>query len=167
MSEVERMLQANEGFAVGFDRGDLEIPPTRGVIVLTCIDARVDPARMFGLDLGEAHVVRNAGGRASDDAIRSITVSSWLLGPREVAVVHHTECGMTMFTDDMLRDKIREQNGVDVGATDYLTFTDVDQSVRDDVGRLRGLASLPEGLVVSGYVYDVRTGRVREVVPAN
>ncbi len=144
-----------------------QIPPARGVVILTCIDARVDPAQMLGLDIGDAHVVRNAGGRASDDAIRSMTISSWLLGTREFAVIHHTECGMTMFTDDVLRDKIRDEKGVDVGPTDYLTFQDLDGSVRDDVERIRGVESLPDGVSVSGYVYDVRTGRIREVVPAS
>ncbi len=167
MSELEKMLQANDGFAAVFDRGDLEIPPARGVVILTCIDARVDPAKMLGLDIGDAHVVRNAGGRASDDAIRSMTISSWLLGTREFAVIHHTDCGMTMFTDDVLRDKIRDEKGIDVGATDYLTFQDLDGSVRDDVERIRGVESLPDGVSVSGYVYDVRTGRIREVVPAS
>jgi carbonic anhydrase len=167
MSELEKMLQVNDGFAAVFDRGDLEIPPTRGVVILTCIDARVDPSKMLGLDIGDAHVVRNAGGRASDDAIRSITISSWLLGTREFAVIHHTDCGMTMFTDDVLREKIRDEKGVDVGETDYLTFQDLDESVRDDVERIRDVDSLPDGVSVSGYVYDVRTGRIREVVAAS
>jgi carbonic anhydrase len=93
VSELEKMLQANDGFAAAFDRGDLEIPPARGVAILTCIDARVDPAKMLGLDIGDAHVVRNAGGRASDDAIRSMTISSWLLGTREFAVIHTRTAG--------------------------------------------------------------------------
>jgi carbonic anhydrase len=167
MSELEKMLQANDGFAAVFDRGDLEIPPARGVLIVTCIDARVDPAKMLGLDIGDAHVVRNAGGRASDDAIRSIIISSWLLGTREFAVIHHTDCGMAAFTDDVLREKIRDEKGVDVGETDYLTFQDLDGSVREDVERIRGVESLPDGVSVSGYVYDVRTGRIREVVPAS
>ncbi|MGH2596747.1 MAG: beta-class carbonic anhydrase [Actinomycetota bacterium] len=166
MGELEKMLQANETFATGFDQGRLEISPSRGVIVLTCIDARLDPAKMLGLELGDAHVVRNAGGRATADAIRSIAISSWLLGPREVAVIHHSGCGMTLFTNEALRDKIRDEKGVDVGETDFFPFSDVDQSVRDDVERIRVEKSLPEDLAVSGYVYDVATGRIREVVPA-
>ena len=167
VSEVAKMIQANESFAQGFDKGDLEIPPARGTVVLTCIDARIDPAKALGIDIGDSHVVRNAGGRASDDALRSITISTWLLGTREVAVIHHTDCGMEKFTNDVLRKKIKEEKGVDVGDTDFLTFSDLDQSVRDDVERIRSTASLPEGLEVSGYVYDVRTGKVREVVPAS
>lgn len=166
MGELEKMVQANEGFAAGFDRGDLEIPPARGVVILTCIDARIDPAKVLGLEIGDAHVVRNAGGRASDDAIRSLTISSWLLGTREFAVIHHTDCGMTMFTDEVLREKIRDEKGVDVGDAEYLTFSDLNGSVREDVDRIRSLDSLPDGVEVSGYVYDVRTGRLEEVVTA-
>jgi carbonic anhydrase len=166
MGELEKMLQANETFAAGFDQGHLEIAPVRGVVILTCIDARLDPARMLGLELGDAHVIRNAGGRATDDAIRSLTISSWLLGTREFAVIHHTGCGMTLFTSDVLRDKIRDEKGVDVGEVDYLTISDVDQSVRDDVAEIRAVASLPDGVSVSGYVYDTQTGAIREVVPA-
>lgn len=166
VSEVAKMIQANESFAQGFDKGDLEIPPARGTVVLTCIDARIDPAKALGIDIGDSHVVRNAGGRASDDALRSITISTWLLGTHELAVIHHTDCGMEKFTNDVLRQKIKDEKGVDVGDTDFLTFSDLDQSVRDDVERIRSTASLPDGLEVSGYVYDVRTGQVREVVPA-
>ena len=127
----------------------------------------VDPAKMLGLDIGDAHVVRNAGGRASDDAIRSFTISSWLLGTREFAVIHHTDCGMTMFTDDVLRDKIRDEKRIDVGATDYSTFQDLDGSVRDDVDGYERRVASGRRRRSRGYVYDVRTGRIREVVPAS
>lgn len=167
MSEVPKLLEANRAFVESFDKGDLEIPPSRGVLVLTCIDARIDPAKVLGLEIGDAHVLRNAGGRASDDAIRSATISSWLLGTREYVVIHHTDCGMTMFTDDVLHAKIREATGADVSGDEYLSFPDLDQSVRDDVARLRDVKTLPEGVTVSGYVYDVRTGQLREVEPAS
>jgi carbonic anhydrase len=166
MSELPALLEANEAFVATFDKGTLEIPPARGVLVLTCIDARIDPAKALGLEIGDAHVLRNAGGRASDDAIRSATISSWLLGTREFVVVHHTDCGMAMFTDDVVHEQIREATGADVSGDEYLTFSDVDQSVRDDVARLRDLKTLPEGVTVAGYVYDVRTGRLREVEAA-
>jgi carbonic anhydrase len=166
MSELPALLKANKAFAESFDKGDLEIPPSRGVLVLTCIDARIDPAKALGLEIGDAHVLRNAGGRATDDAIRSATISSWLLGTREYVVIHHTDCGMTMFTDDVLHEKIREATGADVSGDEYLSFSDLDQSVRDDVARLRDLNTLPEGVTVSGYVYDVRTGELREAEPA-
>ena len=166
MSEVPKLLEGNAAFAEAFDQGDLEIPPARGVLVLTCIDARVEPARMLGLELGDAHFLRNAGGRVTDDTIRSATISSWLLGTREFLVIHHTDCGMTKFTDDVLHEKIREATGADVSGDEYLSFTDVDESVRDDVARLRDVKTLPDGVTISGFVYDVRTGELREVDPA-
>jgi carbonic anhydrase len=166
MSAVSELLRANETFAASFDKGDLEIVPAKPVLVLTCIDARLDPARMLGLDMGDAHVVRNAGGRATDDAIRSSTISSWLLGVRELVVIHHTDCGMTLFTDDVLHGKIRDETGIDVSDEEYLSFTDPEESLRDDVARLRDVKTLPEGVTVSGYKYDVRDGTLREVVPA-
>src|SRR5215211_3426650 len=114
MSELATLLRANEAFAASFDRGDLQIAPAKPVLVLTCIDARLDPARMLGLEIGDAHVIRNAGGRTTDDAIRSATISSWLLGTREFVVIHHTDCGMTKFTDDVLHGMILEATGIDV-----------------------------------------------------
>jgi carbonic anhydrase len=166
MSELSRMLEANRPYAESFAQGDLEIVPARPVLVLTCIDARLDPAKILGLGIGDAHVIRNAGGRASDDAIRSATISSWLLGTREFVVIHHTNCGMTLFTDDVLHQKIREATGVDVSDEEYLSFTDPEESLRQDVARLRDLKTLPEGVTVVGLMYDVRTGELREVVPA-
>jgi carbonic anhydrase len=168
MSELAKMVQANEAFAASFSEGDLQIPPARGVAVLTCIDARIDPAKVLGLQIGDAHVLRNAGGRASDDALRSLLISSWLLGTREFAVIHHTDCGMTMFTNDVLIHKVKEEKGEDVSDIDFLTIPDLDQSVRDDVLRIKELRSkLPDGVTVSGQVYDVATGTLREVVPAS
>ena len=163
MSEIDRLKQANAWFAEGFDKGDLEIPPARPLVVLTCIDARLDPAASFGLDIGDAHVIRNAGGRATEDAIRSLLISSWLLGTREFAVIQHTDCGMTKFTDPVLRDMIRDQAGVDVDM-EFLSFADPEQSARDDVDAIRGTKGFPEGVTVSGYVYDVRDGRLHDVV---
>jgi carbonic anhydrase len=166
MTATADLLKANEAFAASFDKGDLEIVPAKPVLVLTCIDARLDPARMLGLDIGDAHVVRNAGGRATDDAIRSATISSWLLGTREFVVIHHTNCGMTLFTDDVLHGRIRDETGIDVSDQEYLSFTDPEESLRDDVARLRDVKTFPQDVSVSGYLYDVRDGTLREVVPA-
>ena len=166
MSELPAVLEANQAYASEFDKGALEIPPARPVLVLTCIDARLDPAKMLGLEIGDAHVLRNAGGRATDDAIRSASISSWLLGTREYLVIHHTDCGMTKFTDDVLHGMIRDATGIDVSDDEYLSFSDVDESVREDVARLRDVKTLPEGVTVAGLVYDVRTGELREVEPA-
>ena len=166
MSEVDRLNEANASFAERFDKGDLEIPPARPLVVLTCIDARIDPAKALGLDIGDAHVIRNAGGRATDDAVRSLLISSWLLGTREFLVIHHTDCGMEKFTDESMAEIITERCGQDVSGLDFLTFSDLDQSVRDDVARIRSLSQIPRDATVSGHVYDVRTGTLREVVPA-
>jgi carbonic anhydrase len=163
MSEIDRLKQANASFAEGFDKGDLEIPPARPLVVLTCIDARMEPATSLGLDLGDAHVIRHAGARGTEDAIRSLLISSWLLGTREFAVIHHTDCGMTKFTDPVLRDMIRDQAGVEVDM-EFLSFADPEQSARDDVDAIRGTKGFPEGVTVSGYVYDVRDGRLHDVV---
>lgn len=166
MSATAGLLAANESFAASFDKGELEIPPAKPVLILTCIDARVEPARMLGLDIGDVHVIRNAGGRATDDAIRSATISSWLLGTREFVVIHHTDCGMTKFTDDVLHGMIRDATGVDASDEEYLSFADPEQSLRDDVSRLRGVKTLPDGVTVAGWIYDVRTGKVTTVEPA-
>jgi len=166
VTEMDRIVDANRAFAEAYGSRELGLPPARPLVVLTCIDARLDPARFLGLDIGDAHVIRNAGGRATDDAIRSLIISSWLLGTREFLVVHHTDCGMMAFTDEALRDKLRQEAGVDASHLEFLAFTDLDQSVRDDVDRLRGDAFLPPDATVSGHVYDVRTGELREVVPA-
>jgi len=166
MSELPTLLEANRSYARSFGQGDLQIVPGRPVLVLTCIDARLDPAKILGLEIGDAHVIRNAGGRASDDAIRSATISTWLLGTRELVVIHHTNCGMTLFTDEVLHEKIREATGVDVSDEEYLSFADPEESLREDVARLRDLKTLPEGVAVTGLMYDVRTGELREVVPA-
>ena len=163
MSELQRMLDANRSFAESFGQRRLEIVPARPVVVITCIDARLDPAKILGLDIGDAHVIRNAGGRVTDDTIRSATISTWLLGTRELLVIHHTNCGMTLFTDDVLHEKIREATGIDVSDEEYLSFADPEESLRQDVARLRGLKTLPDGVSVGGLIYDVRTGELREV----
>ena len=163
MSELPGILEANRAFAASFDRGSLEIPPAKPVLAITCIDARLDPERMLGLEIGDAHVIRNAGGRVTDDAIRSALISSWLLGTREFLVIHHTDCGMTKFTDDVLHGMIRDATGIDVSDDEYLAFSDVEQSVRDDVARLRDVKTFPEGVTVVGLVYDVRTGALTEL----
>jgi carbonic anhydrase len=162
MSEVDRMNEANAAFATGFDKRELEVSPARPLAVLTCIDARLDPARFLGLEIGDAHVVRNAGGRATDDAIRSLLISSWLLGTREFAVIHHTDCGMTKFTDPVLHDMIRDQAGVEVDL-EFLSFPDPEASTREDVDAIRGTKGFPDGVKASGHIYDVRTGMLHQV----
>ena len=160
MPVADEFLQANQQYAAAFDKGSLPMPPRRHVPVVTCMDARLDPAKFLGLQEGDAHVIRNAGGRAAD-AIRSLVISQQLLGTREVVVIHHTDCGMLTFTDDQLRQKLRDDLGAQT--TDaFLPFSDLEQSVRDDVAAIR-TSPLLKDVPVRGFIYDVRTGRLQEV----
>ena len=184
-SVVQSVEKANTEYAAQFgDKGKLPLPPGRRFAVLTCMDARVDPAKLAGLSEGDAHVIRNAGGRASDDAIRSLVISYKLLGTKEFFVIHHTDCGMVLFNNQImadLLDKSLEQAVIDehgwrdvgqgpgsaVGSSiDWLTFTDDRQAVIDDVEKVRNHPLVPKSIPVYGYLYDVRTGRLQEVVAA-
>ncbi|MGZ4481558.1 MAG: beta-class carbonic anhydrase [Gaiellales bacterium] len=164
MAVLDELLDANRRFAAGFDKGDLPMPPARRVAILTCMDARIDPARALGLDIGDAHVIRNAGGRASDDAIRSLIISSTLLGTREFVVIQHTDCGMLTFTNEQLRDRLADERQSDASGIDFLPFPDLNQNVRDDVQRIRSSPHIDPSISVSGYVYDVHDGNLSEVV---
>jgi carbonic anhydrase len=164
MAVFDEFLRANRSYAANFDQGDLPMPPSRQVAVLTCMDARLHPSRFLGLELGDAHVIRNAGGRASEDAIRSLVISQRLLGTREIVVIHHTDCGMLTFTNEQLAAQVQQELGVNVVGRDFLPFSDLEQSVRDDVATLRASSLIPGDIPVSGAIYDVRTGTLR-VVP--
>ena len=142
------------------------MPPARRVAVLTCMDARLHPSKFLGLDIGDAHVIRNAGGRASEDAVRSLVISQRLLGTNEIVVIHHSDCGMLTFTNEQLAAKIESDLGVDVGQRDFLPFSDLEQSVRDDVAFLRSSPLIPQDVPISGAIYDVRSGRLEEIVRA-
>jgi carbonic anhydrase len=184
MAVRDEVLEANARYAGTFDKGALTIPPARGFAILTCMDARLDPAQYAGLALGDAHVIRNAGGRASDDAIRSLVISYKLLGTSEWFVIHHSDCGMEFFTDqamgDMLAQSLEtaelgadgfrdvgEGPGSDAGREiDWLTIPDREQAVVDDVTRIRSHPLVPGRIPVYGFVYDVRTGRLEEVEAA-
>ncbi len=162
MPANDQILAANHSYAGGFTLGDLSMPPSRKLAILTCMDARIVPARAFGIAEGEAHVIRNAGGRARD-ALRSLIISQRLLGTRDVAVVHHTDCGMLTFTNQQLRARVRDDLGQDTGEFDFLPFDDVEASVREDVEFLLATQLLDPETVIRGLVYDVRSGRLREV----
>ena len=166
MSEIDRMLEANDRYVAGFTAGGRPMPPARHVAILTCMDARIHPAKALGLDVGDAHVIRNAGGRASDDAIRSLIISSRLLGTTEFAVIHHTDCGMLTFSNADLHAKLAAEAGTDASDIDFLPFADLAQSVRDDVHTILDTKHLDDSISVSGYIYDVNTGKVETVVPA-
>jgi len=156
--QLPDVLDANEKYQHGeFHTAPRTPQPKRHLVILTCMDARLDLFRALGLEVGDAHLLRNAGGRATDDAIRSLVVSTHLLGTREIGVIHHSNCGLEGITDEA----IAEKTGVrDIA---YLPFDDVEQSVRDDVDAIRGCGHLPEGSVVWGAVYDVNDGSVRVV----
>jgi carbonic anhydrase len=185
MSKVrQEILAANQTYAATFgEKGTLALPPARAFAILTCMDARLDPAKAFGLAEGDAHVIRNAGGRASDDAIRSLAISHKLLGTREWFVVHHTNCGMELFTDEVIRElfaqslrtasfdgKVWKDPGGG-GSTealyiDWLTIREQDRSVVADIARIRAHPLVPRDVPISGWIYDVSDGRLREVPQA-
>jgi carbonic anhydrase len=181
----DEVIAANEAYAASFGaKGELALPPARRFAILTCMDARLDPAKYAGLSEGDAHVVRNAGGRASDDAIRSLVISYKLLGTQEWFVIHHTNCGMEFFTDDVMRGllgssletaALKPEGFVDVGTgpgssearyIDWLTIHDPEASVVDDVTRIRNHPLVPAGIPIYGYIYDVATGKLNEVAAA-
>jgi carbonic anhydrase len=166
MAVVPEFLAANEQYATSFQKGDLPLPPGRKVAVLVCMDARIDPAKALGLEEGDAHVIRNAGGRAAD-ALRSLAISHELLGTREIVVIHHTDCGMLTFSNDDIRQKIEGDLGPEAAKAasniDFLPFGDLDQGVRDDVASIQASPLIPKDIPVSGFVYDVHTGRLNPV----
>ena len=164
MAVFDEFVEANKQYAESFDDGDLAAPPARQVAVVTCMDARLDPWQFLGIKLGDAHVIRNAGGRISEDAIRSLVISQRLLGTNEVVVIHHTDCGMATFENEDLANKIQEDLGVDASGYDFLTFSDLEQSVRDDVETLRGSDLIPNDTTLVGAVYDVESGEVQEIL---
>ncbi len=163
MSTVQEFLKANEDYAATFQKGHLPMPPARHVAVLTCMDARLHPARFLGLELGDAHVIRNAGGRASDDAIRSLVISQQLLGTNTVVVIHHTDCGMLTFSNADLRGKLKQELNADAEYIDFLPFKDLEKSVRDDVATIKNSPLIPKSVEVSGFIYDVKSGRLLPV----
>jgi carbonic anhydrase len=182
---LNEVLIANQDYAENFDKGDLPMPPGRHFAILTCMDARLDPAKYAGLSEGDAHVIRNAGGRASDDAIRSLVISYKLLGTREWFVIHHTNCGMEFFTNDIMSDLLGSSlktASLDENACwhdgcegpgsaegkyiNWLTIKDQAQSVLEDVVRIKSHPLVPSDIPVYGYIYDVATGRLIEVPEA-
>jgi carbonic anhydrase len=164
MAQFDEFVKANEQYAAHFDKGDAAMPPARGVAVVTCMDARLHPEEFLGLEVGDAHVIRNAGGRVSEDAIRSLVISERLLGTTDIVVIHHTDCGMLTFKNEDLTAKIKEDLGVDTTGRDFLPFGDLEQSVRDDVQTIKSSELIPDDIQVSGAIYDVTSGELREVV---
>jgi carbonic anhydrase len=185
VSVRDEVLSANEKYASNFGpEAELALPPARGFAILTCMDARLDPAKYAGLSEGDAHVIRNAGGRASDDAIRSLVISHKLLGTNEWFVIHHSDCGMEFFTNELMGDLLEKSlETAELGADgfrdvgkgpgspagkeiDWLTIADRDQSVVDDVTRIRNHPLVEPAIAIHGFVYDVKSGRLVEVPAA-
>jgi carbonic anhydrase len=162
-SILNEVQAANQRYAAGFTKGDLPMPPGRKFAVLACMDARLDPARVLGLEEGDAHVIRNAGGRASPDALRSLIISYKLLGTREFLIVHHTDCGMLTFSNDQIREMLKNDTGADASGIDFLPFGDLEKSVRDDVATVKGSPLIPNDIPVTGFIYDVRSGMLNQV----
>jgi carbonic anhydrase len=162
MSAIDDLVQANSEYARTFELGNLPIPPARKLAIVTCMDARILPSRAFGLEEGDAHIIRNAGGRARE-ALRSLIISQRLLGTREIAVIHHTGCGMLTFTNQDLHAKVKAELGADSTGIDFLTIKDVHESVREDVGFLLSSPLISPDVTVRGFVYDVQTGKLSEV----
>ena len=159
MSVVDEITQANEQYASGFGKGALPMPPGRKFAVVTCMDARLDPARFLGLEEGDAHVIRNAGGLVNDETIRSLVISHHLLGTQEVLVIGHTDCGMLTFTNADLHEKL----GPESADFDFQPFPDVAERVRQSVEAIRSHPLLPDSFEATGFVYDVRTGQIEPV----
>jgi carbonic anhydrase len=162
MSVTDELLRNNERYAGSFQKGGLPLPPAKGVAVVACMDARLDLHELLGLDEGDAHVIRNAGGAVTEDAIRSLVISQRLLGTREIILIHHTDCGMLTFTDESLKRDILAQTGIRPPFA-LEPFSDLDEDVRQSIARIRSSPFVPHRDDVRGFVYDVRTGRLREV----
>ncbi|MDP9293210.1 MAG: carbonic anhydrase [Actinomycetota bacterium] len=162
MSVTDDLLKNNEGYAASFDKGDLPLPPGKKVAVLACMDARLNPYGALGLQEGDAHVIRNAGGVVTDDEIRSLAISQRLLGTEEIILIHHTDCGMLTFTDDEFKRSIQEETGIKPEWAAE-SFNDIDEDVRQSVARIKASPFIPKKDSVRGFVYEVESGRLREV----
>jgi carbonic anhydrase len=162
MSQTDELLRNAEKYAEEFDKGDLPMPPGRKVAIVACMDARLSPFALLGLEVGDAHVIRNAGGVITDDEIRSLAISQRLLGTEEIILLHHTDCGMQTFTDDEFRQSIQEETGIKP-TWSAECFSDVDEDLRQSLARIQASPFIPKKDSVRGFVYEVETGRLREV----
>jgi len=162
MSTTDELLKNAEEYAAGFDKGDLPLPPARRVAVLACMDARLNPQKVLGLEEGDAHVIRNAGGVVTDDEIRSLAISQRLLGTEEIILIHHTDCGMLTFTDEEFSTQLEEATG-EAPEWEARSFTNLDDDVRDSVQKIEQSPFIPNTDNVRGFIYEVETGRLREV----
>jgi carbonic anhydrase len=162
MSSTDDVLANNEGYAASFDKADLPLPPARKLAVVACMDARLSVTKALGLQEGDAHVIRNAGGVVSDDVIRSLAISQRLLGTEEIVLIHHTDCGMLTFTDDEFKASIEKDTGI---RPEWAAeaFADLDGDVRQSIARIKASPFVPKKDAIRGFVYEVESGRLREV----
>jgi carbonic anhydrase len=162
MPETDALLANSESYAASFDKADLPLPPARKVAVLACMDARLDPARVLGLEEGDAHVIRNAGGVLSEDAVRSLSISQHLLGTEEIVLIQHTDCGMLTFDDEEFASRMESETG---SRPEWrgLAFSDLDESVRASIRKIKESPFIPRADKVRGFIYDVKSGSLREV----
>jgi carbonic anhydrase len=162
VSVTDELLANAERYAASFDRGDLPLPPAKRIVVLACMDARLNPYGLLGLSEGDAHVIRNAGGVVTDDEIRSLSISQRLLGTEEIILIHHTDCGMLTFGDDEFRRQIQQETGIKPGWA-VETFDDLEEDVRQSIARIENSPFIPKKDQIRGFIYDVETGRLNEV----
>ena len=162
MTATDDLLRNAESYAKTFDRGDLPLPPAKHVAILACMDARLNVYGLLGLQEGDAHVIRNAGGVVTDDEIRSLAISQRLLATKEIVLIHHTDCGMLTFSDEDFHRQLLEETGVEPG-WDAEAFSDLEVDVRESIARIRDSPFIPEKGSIRGFVYDVHTGRLDEV----
>jgi len=162
MTVIDDLLHNAASYADRFDKADLALPPARRIAIVACMDARLNPHALLGLEEGDAHVIRNAGGVITDDEIRSLAISQRLLGTEEIMLIHHTDCGMLTFTDDELRRQIQDETGVKP-AWAAEAFDDLDEDVRQSIARIEASPFIPRKDKIRGFVYEVETGRLREV----
>jgi carbonic anhydrase len=163
MSTTDELLKNAEAYAASFDKGDLPLPPGRKIAVLACMDARLNPYGLLGLTEGDAHVIRNAGGVVTDDEIRSLAISQRLLGTEEIVLIHHTDCGMLTFTDDDFKQSVLDDTGIKPEWAAE-AFSDLDVDVKQSIARIKASPFIPNKDSVRGFVYEVETGKLREVV---
>ena len=162
MTVIDQLLENNSRYADGFDKGDLPLPPARNLAVVACMDARLDVHKILGISEGDAHVIRNAGGVVSDDAIRSLVISQRLLGTTAIVLIHHTDCGMLTFRDDDVKDAIEADTGLRPSFS-MEAFGNLEQDIRQSISRIQANPFIPNKDQVRGFVYDCATGRLNEV----
>ena len=165
MSIIDEGLKANRGYAESFNLGALAMPPARKLAILACMDARLTVESMLGLKTGDAHIIRNAGGIATEDAIRSLIISHYLLGTQEFMIINHTDCGMLTFKNDDLKSRLKHETQVMASSPEtFHAFSDPQENVREQIQKVKSHPWIPKGIPVRGFVYDVKTGRLNEVV---